>query len=186
MVTAIFGLLGVALGAILTVFKEWWFQRRKDQKDAEYLCIQVSCALERYVAHCADIVEDDGLYRGQADENGYSSPQISTPTFDPTLFKGEWRALPAELMYEILDFPYELEVANRTVESAFDNAVPPDFDFGFDERQIQFANLGLAASILAEKLRNHVGLPSRPESKWNPVGRIKARKADIELRRRTA
>jgi hypothetical protein len=44
------------IGGLLTVAKEWWFQNRKSRKDSEYLSIQVSCDLERYVARCADVV----------------------------------------------------------------------------------------------------------------------------------
>ena len=167
----------------MTVFREWWFQNRKDRKDAEYLCIQVSCALERYVAHCADVVQDDGLCQGQPDEDGYSRTQVSPPTFDPTLLKVEWKSLSASLMYEVLDFPYKAEVASQRVAIAFDNASPPDFDDGFEERQIQYANLGLAASMLAAKLRKLVGLPRRAEADWNPVSYMEERKSAIELRR---
>ena len=40
MESAIFGLVGVALGALLTVAREWWFQSRKTRKDAGYLAIE--------------------------------------------------------------------------------------------------------------------------------------------------
>jgi hypothetical protein len=65
--SAIFGLVDVLLGSSLTVFKDSWFHRRKNRKDAEYLSIQISFELERYVAGCAEVVADDGLCDGQPD-----------------------------------------------------------------------------------------------------------------------
>lgn len=157
MESAIFGLVGVALGALLTVAKEWWFQSRKTKKDAEYLAIQVSCELERYVSRCAEVVGDDGLCDGQTDENGCHSIQVEAPTFDPKLFGVEWKSLPVNLMYEVLDFPFQGEIANRHVAAAFEYAAsPPDFSEGFEERQFQYAVLGIAASQLVTKLRNYV------------------------------
>jgi hypothetical protein len=101
MESAVFGLLGVVIGSLLTVAKEWWFQNRKSRKDAEYLSIQVSCELERYAARCAEVVADDGLCEGRPDENGYCTPQVTPPEFDPRSFDVEWKALPASLMYEV-------------------------------------------------------------------------------------
>lgn len=184
MESAVFGLIGVLVGSFLAIAKEWYFHSRKDRKDAEYLSIQVSCALERYVARCADVVADDGLCCGQPDEDGYSRIQVSPPTFEPESLKVEWKSLPASLMYEILDFPYKAEIASQKVDGAFEYAAtPPDFDEGFEERQIQYANLGIAASELAAKLRKHVGLPPREPGEWDPVQYMKEQKSAIELLR---
>ena len=185
MESAIFGLVGVVLGTLLTVAKEWWFQSSKNRKDAEYLSIQVSCALEQYVARCAKVVADDGLCYGQPDKDGYSSIQVSSPTFEPESLKVEWKSLPGNLMYEVLDFPYKAEVASQSVDSAFEYAAtPPDFDEGFEERHFQYATLGIAASTLAEKLRQHVGLPARSAGDWDPVSYMKDQKSAIELGRK--
>ncbi|MFZ2161071.1 MAG: hypothetical protein WAW02_02530 [Sideroxyarcus sp.] len=184
MESAIFGLIGVALGSALTVAREWWFQSRKDKKDAEYLAIQISCALEQYVAGCAAVVADDGLCEGQTDERGYYRTQVQPPIFETDSLKVEWKALPGKLMYEVLDFPYRAELASQLVSAAFEFDSPPDFAEGFDERQYQYAMLGIAASDLAEKLRNHVDLPARGKGEWDPIAFMKEAKAAIELRRK--
>lgn len=185
MESAIFGLVGVALGALLTVAREWWFQSRKNKKDAEYLSILMSCELERYAARCAKVVGDDGLCEGQPDENGYSSIQVDAPKFEPHAFSVEWKSLPAHLMYEILDFPYKAELANSSVSAAFEYAAtPPDFSEGFEERQFQYACLGLAALKLAARLRGYVGLPPRDIGEWNPAEYMEGHKTDIESRRK--
>ncbi len=184
MESAIFGLIGVALGALLTVVREWWFQSRKDKKDAEYLSILVSCELERYAARCAAVVGDDGLCQGQPDKKGCSSIQVETPKFEPHAFSVEWKSLPANLMYEVLDFPYKAELANESVSAAFEYASPPDFMEGFEERQLQYACLGLAALKLVDKLHGYVGLAPRDIGEWNPAEYMEKHKADIESRRK--
>lgn len=184
MESAIFGLVGVVIGGLLTVAKEWWFHSRKNRKDAEYLSIQVSCELERYVARCAEVVGDNGLCQGQPDEKGYHTSQVEPPKFEPKSFNVEWKSLPANLMYEILDFPYKAEVACQSVSAAFKyTATPPDYWEGFEERQFQYATLGIAASQLATKLCNHVGLPARSVGDWNPVHYMEEKKSAIELQR---
>lgn len=184
MESAIFGLIGVALGALLTVAREWWFQSRKSRKDAEYLSVLVSCELERYVAGCAEVVGDDGLSEGRPDENGFCTIQVEAPKFEPLALGVEWKSLPADLMYEILDFPYKAEVASRSVSGAFEYAAtPPDFEEGFEERQLQYATLGIAASQLVTKLRNYAGFPARSIGEWNPVRYMEEQKAAIELQR---
>jgi hypothetical protein len=170
---AIFGLIGVVLGVLLTVAKEWWFQSRKNRKDAEYLSIQIVCMLDRYVAGCAEVVGDNGLYHGQPDRDGNSKIQISAPKFEPELAKVEWKSLPANLMYEVLTFPNNIEVANNMVSAAFEHASPPDYDGGFEERQYQYAELGIAADALAAKLRIYANLPARQTDKWDSVKYMK-------------
>lgn len=184
MESAIFGLLGVALGALLTVVREWWFQSRKNRKEAEYLAIQVSCELERYAARCADVVGDDGLCHGQPDEHGYCAIQVEAPKFDPMSFKVEWKSLPTDLMYEILNFPYNAEIADHAISNTFEYAAdPPDYCEGFEERQFQYAILGIAASRLATNLRKHVDLPSRAVGDWDPVRYMEEKKSAVESRR---
>lgn len=185
MESAIFGLIGVALGALLAVAREWWFQTRKNKKEAEYLAILVSCELERYAARCADVVGDDGLCEGCPDEHGYSSIQVEAPKFDPQRFSVEWKSLPAHLMYEILDFPYKAELASQSVSAAFKYvATPPDYWEGFEERQLQYACLGIAASKLAAKLCAYAGLPARDICEWNPAEYMERHRIDIESRRK--
>lgn len=181
MESAVFGLIGVTLGAFLTGIKEWWFQSRKNQKDAGYLAIQLSCELERFAARCADVVGDDGLYHGQPDKDGCHSIQVEEPKFDPLSFNVEWKSLPIDLMDEILDLPYRAEIAEHAISNVFEyEASAPDYYEGFEERQFQYAALGIAASRLAMKLRKHANLPSRVVGCWNPVSYMEERKSAIE------
>jgi hypothetical protein len=181
MQAAIFGLLGVALGAALAVLREWWFQGRKTRKEAEYLAVRVSCALEAYVSGCSDVAGDDGLCDGQPDEKGYSHIQVTAPKFEPDALAVEWKSLPRELMYRVLDLPLRAEEAAHRVSGAFRyQASPPDYSEGFEERQFQYALLGLAASDLAADLRRYVGLPGRAAGEWDPVQFMREQKAKID------
>jgi len=135
--------------------------------------------LERYIAACAEVVADDGQYNSE----GRSCIQVSVPSFEPESLKVEWKALPANLMYEILNFPNYIETANCRIDSAFENASPPDYEEGFEERQYQYAQLGIRASKLASKLREYAKLPKREIGDWNPIQHMEDQKLDIDVRR---
>ena len=166
-------LIGVVLGVFLNAIKEWWFQKGTKKKELEYLAIRISCILDTFVNGCADVVADDGLCYGQTDKDGCRSIQTKTPDFDPLSIEVEWKSLKAEIMYEVLSFPNQIQSANHKVSGAFEYAAsPPDYEEGFEERQLQYATLGLKAHSLASKLRTIGNLPSQatpgPEE-WNPV-----------------
>ena len=66
-----------------------------------------------------------------------------------------------------------------------EQAGPPDYEEFFEERQVQFAELGLAAAELADELRRLVKLPGPKQSgKWNPVAAMQTRRAELSERRR--
>ena len=166
-------LLGVALGVLLNAAKEWLFQRDKIRKDREYLTVRFACTLDTFVTSCTDVVADDGLSYGQPGPDGCRSVQVKAPSFDPYVIAVEWKSLPATLMYEILNFPNLVEAANHQIAGAFKySASPPDYEEGFEERQLQYAYLGLKAHELSKRLRKTGGFPfpdtPNPEG-WDSV-----------------
>ena len=183
MESAIFGLAGVIIGGLLSIAKDWWIQKQNKIKAAEYLSIQVAYALEQYAFHCSDVVNDDGLCYGQPDKDGWYRPQVTRPNFDPKSFDVEWKALPIEFMYDILNFPYKAKLAEDHVANIFKYSDPPDFSYEFEERQWQYASLGIAASELADKLRKHIGLSPRIVGDWDPVSDMKCHKTYIDSQR---
>jgi hypothetical protein len=127
------------------------------------------------------VVADDGLYQGQTDENGYHRVQTTTPKFEPEKLNVEWKSLPAKFLHEILGFPTQANYAQDKVNGAFDYcATPPEFAEGFEERQFQYAKLGLAAAKLAEQLRHLAGLHSGTTGNLNSTEYIKKELAKIE------
>jgi hypothetical protein len=185
MVTAIFGIIGVVLGSFLTLLKEWLFQCRTNKKELEYLSIRVSCMLDKFIAGCTDVVHDDGSSHGQYGPDGCAKIQVETPNFDPETIKVEWKSLPAKLMYKILSFPNEVETANQIIRSTFEYAAsPPDYGEGFEERQFQYAQLGIKASKLASELRKLSKLHQHEISKWDPIEFMNTEIKKIEVRRK--
>lgn len=183
MTSAIFGLIGVLLGSLLAGAKEWWFQRRSNKRDAAFLAVQVVGLLDRYVLSCVSVVEDDGLSFGEPDERGYRTAQATPTHFAPDSLKVEWRAIPVDLMYDILDLPYKAVVAEEMISAASANADPPDYEDFFEERQLQFAVLGLFAAELGSRLRVYAGLPERSIAAWDPVEFMSSARSRIESAR---
>jgi len=182
---ATYGLIGVALGFILTVVKDWLIQHYRKQKDIEYLCIHTTCMLDRFVAGCSDVVGDDGLSYGQPDKDGYSRIKVSTPAFEPEKLEVEWKSLPANIMYEILNFPLKIEAANSVIDSTFEHVASPlDYSEGFEERQYQYAVLGSKADALALKLRSFSKLPNKEVGDWDLIQLMKDKKLKIEKLRK--
>lgn len=184
MITAVFGLIGVVVGSLLTLAREWWFQRRKNKKDREYLVVIVSCALDAYARQCADVVADDGLYQGQTDEHGYHRIQTDTPEFESEKLGVEWKSLPADLLYQILSLPAQADLASRKVSGVFEHcATPPESAEGFEERQFQYAQLGLTAAVLAEQLRKLEGFKAAVTSDWDSAKYMEQELNKIKTRR---
>jgi len=178
---AVYGFIGVAFGFFLTTIKDWWIERSKNQKKREYLCINVTCMLDRFISRCSDVVDDDGLCQGQPDKDDYSRIQISTPNFKPESLEVEWKSLPANMMYEILNFPLHIETANSVIDSTFDQvATPPNFSEGFEERQYQYATLGIKANELASKLRTLSKLPQKEAGDWDYIQYMRDKKRKTE------
>lgn len=164
---ASFGVLGVVVGASMTYWRERKFQALKDAKDAAHLVAHVAGALEHFSAGCEAVAFDDGSY-GDTD---YRSTQTTTPVFEPDKLQVEWRALPPDLMFQILDLPYRIQEAKRIIEGASEHAaMPPDFEEFFEQRQYQYAVLGADAGRLAARLRQYAGVPARAENPhWNSI-----------------
>lgn len=180
---AIFGLIGTCLGASLTIGWQWWFQSKNNKKNATYLSVIISCELDRYIAGCVEVVGDNGLFEGQRDPEGYCRPTTKNPVFAPLSFDVDWKSLPGNLMHDLLDLPYKAELANNRITFAGENSFPPDYDEFFDERQHQYATLGITANELANRLRNHANLPARTYSDWNPIEYMKEQRDKIDSSR---
>jgi hypothetical protein len=180
MIEAVYGLVGVALGFLLTFVKDWWMQKSKQQKEISYLCIHVSCELDRFVDGCSSVVGDDGLYQGQPDKHGCHFIQVERPTFEPKSLDVDWKSVPAKILYEILNFPIAIESSNKLIDGAFENTFPPEYYEGYEERQLQYAVLGIKADDLASRLRKLGKLPPKEISEYDPVKYMNERKSKIE------
>jgi hypothetical protein len=83
-------------------------------------------------------------------------------------------------MYEILDLPYKAEITKFIIDGAAENSIPPDYEDFFEERRLQYANIGLLAAEIANKLRVEAALPKRSICYWDPVGSMNQCREKIE------
>lgn len=181
MVEAVIGFCGVVLGVFLTGAKDWLSDFRVRSRDARYLAIRVVCALDQYVDGCVGVVGDDGLYHGQRDQDGCRDIQVSLPDAPSFPKDIDWKSIPQGLMYQTLRFPNEIEAANRQIGGVWDMlAFPPDYEEGFEERQFQYASLGLSASNLANDFRKKYGIHDREHHGWDPEEYLISEKNKIE------
>lgn len=180
---ATFGLIGVILGIVLTVAKEWWFDKAKSRKELEFLSINVICLLDSFISGCVDVVSDDGLSYGQYDAQGRRVIQVKTAEFQPQDLDVNWKCLPRNLMYEVLNLRSEVEIANRQISAAFEYGDgAPDYSDGFQERQFHYASLGLKAHIITQELRRVANFPPEAVRDWDLVEFFRDKKWTIRAK----
>ena len=149
---------GAAFGGV------WYGQWRITQREKEaaaaklaserlFIATELVFLLEQFAQESAAVATDDG-YENQ---NGLTVPAKKYPVLNISAITGDWRVLPAKLMYRIRELPVMQGEADRTVNEA--ELIPPDYDEFFEARQYQYTRLGLKALIQARRLRRLVGLP---------------------------
>jgi len=177
---AFIAVIGVFLGALLTVVRELFNDHRLKKKKAEYAAVRVSFILEQFISGCVAVVGDDGDMYGR-DEQGCLQLQTTKPEVEFLSLEVEWQSLPFETMYQILNFPSLVNEANGKIESVFEHvAFPPDYDEGIEERQYQYAKLGLIAHEIAESLRSRYRMPQKEYENWSPIEYLQTEKKKID------
>lgn len=169
-ISASAGLVGVWLGGRLTWQREAARESERNMKEASYLAILVVAHLDRLANECLRVALDDGTEEGRpAGNGGCYAPTIRTPTFDSITLDVNWKALPLDLMYDILGMPDRIEQLNRHVAGTWEFDDPPEYTEFFWARKYGYAVLGLEVSALARRLRDHAALPTpdRERGEWN-------------------
>lgn len=140
--------------------------------------------LDNFVANCIEVTLDDGLAYGSRDKDGCKRPQVEHPTIDLKSLDVEWKSLPSDLMYKILNFPTLIADANSYISAVLDyEAGPPDYEEFFEARTVKYAELGLLAISIIETLRKKCNWPEdvTHEEGWSPKERLsKARKKILD------
>ncbi|UNV91809.1 MULTISPECIES: hypothetical protein [unclassified Comamonas] len=186
------GITGVLLGNAFVAIKEWWKDHKKDDRDSTYLAILVVSHLDRFASGCCSVAMDDGTSEGRpAGENGSHQATVTPPEFSPLEIDVEWKVLPKDLMYEILQIPDRRERLQSRLSGIAEFDFPPDYTEYFWARRRDYAELGLHVSAIAKRLREHAGMPIElpAEGEWNReaamqevIDRIDALRADQEKR----
>ena len=169
-ISATAGLAGVTVGAFLTYLKERRAERLKDRKDGSYLAIIVVSHLDRFTNGCWCVAFDDGASEEgrPAGKDGTHQITVKPPAFRPLEIEVEWRALPQELMYDILKIPDKQDhIENFLANPGFED--PHNHDEFFWARRRDYAQLGLHVSQVAKRLRKHANIPivEGPPGEWN-------------------
>jgi hypothetical protein len=166
-----FALIGVFLGAILTVLFEWLKERKTQTKNAHYLVIRLIPILDQYLDSCLDVVGDDGTAYGQpAGGDGSFSEQKPTPeklTFPDDV---EWKSIEQDLLKKIMLLPNEAYLAGRAVQNEIDE---PNADSDYGEviavRRYQYAHLSIKCYDLLQELRKKYNIEARLyPNEWEP------------------
>ncbi|MBI5926338.1 MAG: hypothetical protein HY836_12135 [Aquabacterium sp.] len=186
-VSAISGLLGVRLGGELTERREAAKEASLAKREASYLAILVVAHLDRYATGCLHVAYDDGTSEGSpaGGDGQFHQTTVTPPTFDPLSLQVDWKVLPVDLMYSVLNLPYKAEQLANHLASAYEYDDYPDFTDFFWARQHGYAVLGLEVSALARKLRLHAGLPlgNHAQGEWDRDTALRELKESIEAKR---
>ncbi|BEM75568.1 hypothetical protein SME36J_49910 (plasmid) [Serratia marcescens] len=153
-----FSSAGAALGG---VWLTHYFARRREERAAAaklgseriFIATELVFLLEQFAEGCAAVATDQGYLN----QERITIPEIRAPSLDYSAISGDWRVLPAKLMYRIRELPVMQDEADRTISAA--EHIPPDYDEFFEARQYQYTRLGLKAIIQSRRLRRLVGLP---------------------------
>jgi hypothetical protein len=187
LITAMSGLVGVWLGGHLTSTREAVRETDRIKKESSYLAILVVAHLDRFVDGCVSVSFDDGTSEGRpAGTDGvYHEATVKAPTFDPLALNVHWKVLPADLMYSVLNLPYRAEQLANHIGGVWEFDDPPDYTETFWTRQQGYALLGLEVSALAQRLRQHAGLPpdTPVAGDWNRDDALREQVSKIEKAR---
>ncbi len=185
-ISALSGLAGVGIGAYLTHLRERHNAKIQDERDGSYLAVHVTSHLDRFTNGCCSCALDDGTEYGRpAGEDGRFRATVDSPQFNPLEVDVEWKVLPKDLMYDILQIPSKRESINNQLAGIAEHSDPFEQGEYFWSRQSEYAKLGLYTSDVAKRLRKHAGLPIEEASTgdWNRDERLQEIIDNIEKKR---
>ncbi|WP_285142999.1 hypothetical protein [Serratia ureilytica] len=152
--------IGAALGGVGLTHH---FTRKREEKAAAakqaserlYIAMELVFLLEQFAEGCAQVATD----YGELDEHEEYSPEEPEPELTVLDVSGDWRTLPPLLMYRVRELPVLQSEARRDIAAASEYSYAPYYSQYFQERQYQYARLGLKALILSRRLRKLACLP---------------------------
>lgn len=134
-------------------------------RERYFIATELVFMLETFAEGCARVATDDG----EDDLHGERKTTTEYPVLAFTGVEGDWRALSELLMFRIREIPVLQDEARRMIAGTGEYDSPPDYKWSFQERQYQYARLGLKAIIQARCLRKSAGLPDTrlDATKWS-------------------
>lgn len=183
LISAASGLGGVWLGGWLTGSRERRREAEQNKKDASYLSILAIAHLDRFADGCLHVARDDGTSEGRpagGDGETYVYT-VAAPAFDPLSLKVDWKVLPNDLMYSVLNIPYEQEQLNNRIAGIAEHDDFPEYAETFWARRRGYAELGLVVSATALRLRAlaNLPIPSADSAEWTRENLLKAELKEV-------
>ncbi|WP_110875939.1 hypothetical protein [Franconibacter helveticus] len=159
------GVVGAVGGHFANHLIGWFKENRQSSPERKFICVELVFLLENYAYKCAEVAQDYGEPNGMQGE--YESVTEIPDRIDYSLVKGNWKSLNSQTMYEICSLPMRqneaMKVINHTGEYS---SYPPFHRDYFEERQFQFALLGLKALKIADRIRKENGFPETELAEW--------------------
>ncbi|MEO5329657.1 MAG: hypothetical protein H7829_15615 [Magnetococcus sp. THC-1_WYH] len=178
-IAPLFALIGVITGAALTWVKDWLLQKKSNDRNARYLAVRVVCALDQFAMDCLDVAYDDGLVDGQMDYQNGRSPQVEEPNSVHLPDDVRWESIDVKLTYKALSLPARLAAAKDRVSQVAEFDGGP-YDDTMEERQYQFAILGLYVLNTTREFRRLFNVPELDHLDFSPAERLGSIKQQIE------
>lgn len=155
LITAAAAILAVMLTHQFTLRREKLASEEQLSRERHFIATELIFMLEQFAQGCARVARDEG----EPDLQGEYSISVAVPELKMDDITGDWRTLPALIMYRIRELPILLNDAIRYIAGISEYDSPPDYTDSFRERQYQYARLGLKALILSHRLRKLARLP---------------------------
>lgn len=176
---AIVTLTAAIVGALITGFTTLiipWSERRRR---SYYLALRIVRQLDKYALDCTKIAFDDGFEapdKARIDQRGRmigvypeQIPNEREPL--PPVYPNDvdWNSIKnLNLIDRILDLPLKAEEAANNVDIENKKGQGIFFERYFEERQLQYARLGVEAHEITKKFRTiYCSLSPRKMDKWN-------------------
>lgn len=147
---------GQLIVALIAWGKEFWFDRRKKKKEAEYLAMRLVLVFDELSNDCYNAVHDPLT----EDKEGCNESTVPDPTLTlPS--DGDYKALPRQLMYDVMSMPNRIDSIEEGMASAwaFSSGGPPEFHEFFEYRREHWSKLGLKALDLVDALCRQYKIP---------------------------
>ncbi|WP_338628707.1 hypothetical protein [Enterobacter sp. JJBC] len=144
-------LTGIWLTHLFTQRREKLTSEDKLKRERHFIATELIFTLEKFAEKCATIATH-GAY-----ENRYSlsGAEVELPEIDFSDVKGDWRVLPARLMYRVRELPIIKQASDRAITTGY--RAPPYFEDATITRCYEYTRLGVRALVLVRSLRKLAG-----------------------------
>jgi len=126
----------------------------KIARERYFIGTELVILLEQFAVDCAGVAIDSG----RPNEKNEQVAHTTLPSLSYSAVSGDWRVLPAKLMYRIRELPVIQGEADRAIDAT--DTYPPDNSEFFEIRQYLYTRLGIKAIIQSRRLRQFAGLPN--------------------------